>query len=85
MVSHVLRLETVKLQMSNGSTIQALGRFKLRTKNVKTGQKFLVDFVIVKEELLSHNAAEKMGLITMNYNHFKVACESRRLFSFLGG
>lgn len=69
-----LRPETVKLQMWNGSTIQALGRCKLRTRNVKTGQQFNVDFVIVEEELiplLSRNAAEKMGLITVNYNHFK--------------
>ena len=69
-----LRPETVKLQMWNGSTIQALGRCKLRTRNVKTGQKLNVEFVIVKEELtplLSRNAAEKMGLITVNYNHFK--------------
>ena len=60
--------------MWNGSTIPALGRCKLRTRNVKTGQNFNVDFVIVKEELtplLSRNAAEKMGLITVNYNHFK--------------
>lgn len=66
--------ETVQLQMWNGSTIQALGRCKLRTRNVKTGQKFNVHFVIVEEELtplLSRNAAEKMGLITVNYNHFK--------------
>ena len=54
--------------------MKALGTCKLRLQNPKTSQKYMVKFAIVKEELthlLSRNAAEKMKLITVNYNKFE--------------
>ena len=44
-------------------------------RNPATKQKFKVDFVVVDKDLtplLSGNAAQAMGLITVNYDNFKV-------------
>jgi hypothetical protein len=69
-----IRPESVNLRMWNGSTLQALGKCKIKTINPKTGTKYKVDYVVVDDDLrplLSRNAAEKMDLITINYQNFK--------------
>ncbi|KAK2549392.1 hypothetical protein P5673_030221, partial [Acropora cervicornis] len=69
-----VRPEIVNLQMWNKSSVKALGKCKVHVKNTVTNEKFKVDFVIVNEALtplLSGNAAQAMGLITVNYGNFK--------------
>ena len=61
--------------MWNKTSLQALGKSKIKVVNPTTKQKFKVDFVIVDKELtplLSGKAAQKMNLITVNYDKFKV-------------
>ena len=70
-----VRPEIVNLQMWNKSSVKALGKCKVHVKNPVTNEKFKVDFVIVNEAftpLLSGNAAQAMGLITVNYGNFKI-------------
>ena len=69
-----VRPEIVKLQMWNKSSVKALGKCKVHVKNPVTNEKFKVDFLIVDEftPLLSGNAAQAMGLITVNYGNFEV-------------
>jgi len=70
-----IRPEKVNLQMWNKTSLQALGKCKTKVVNPTTKQKFKVDFVIVDKELtplLSGKAAQKMNLITVNYDKFKV-------------
>jgi len=65
----------VNLQMRNKTSLQALGKCKIKIVNPTTKQKFKVDSVIVDEELtplLSGKAAQKINLITVNYDKFKV-------------
>ena len=64
----------VSLEMWNKVKIKALGTCKLLMENPKTLLKYLVKFVVVEENLtplLSRKAAEKMELITVNYERFK--------------
>ena len=54
--------------------VMALRTCKLLLDNLKTSQKYLVKFFVVEEELmplLSRKAAEKMNLITVNYDKFE--------------
>ena len=70
-----IRPEKVNLQMWNKTSLQALGKCKVKVVNPTTKQKFKVDFVIVDKELtplLSGKAAQKMNLITVHYDKFKV-------------
>ena len=70
-----VRPEIVNLQMWNKSSVKARGKCKIHVKNPVTNEKFKVDIVIVNEAftpLLSGNAAQAMGLITVNYGNFKV-------------
>ena len=70
-----IRPEIVNLQMWNKSSVKALGKCKVYVRNPATKQKFKVDFVVVDKDLtplLSGNAAQAMGLITVNYDNFKV-------------
>ena len=63
-----VRPEIVNLKIWNKSSVKALGRWKAHVKNPVTNEKFKVDFVIVNEAftpLLSGNAAQAMGLITV--------------------
>jgi hypothetical protein len=73
-----LRDEAVDLKMWNKAITRALGKCKVKVKNPVTKQKYNIDFVIVKEDLtplLSRKAAEKMNLITVNYEKFaNVSC-----------
>ena len=60
--------------MSNKVKIKAVGTCKHPLENPKTSQKYMVKFVVVEEELiplLSRKAAEKMTLITINYDKFE--------------
>lgn len=63
----------VTLKMWNNTTMTPLGQCVLKVKNPKTKKKYNVQFVVVEEQLtplLSRTAAEKMGLITINYEDF---------------
>ena len=69
-----IRLEVVNLQMWNKTSLQALGKCKIKVVNPTTKQKFKVDFFIVDKELtplLSGKAAQKMNHITVHYDKFK--------------
>ena len=64
----------ITLEMWNKDKKKASGTAKLEVTNPSTQQRFLIKFVIVEEELtplLSRKAAERMGLITVNYDKFK--------------
>ena len=54
--------------------MKALGTCKLLVENPKTLMRYMVKFVVIEEELtplLSRKAAEKMNLITVNYEKFE--------------
>ncbi len=73
-VPYKLNACNITLKMWNKTTMDALGQRALKLKNRVTGKKYNVLFVIVAEDLtplLSRTAAEKMGLITINYGDFK--------------
>jgi hypothetical protein len=56
------------------TAVKPLGECVLKFKKPKTGRKHNVRFIVVSEKLrplLSRQAAEKMGLITINYAMFK--------------
>ena len=65
----------VSLEMWNKVKMKALGTCKLLVENPKTLLKYMVKVVVVVEEdltpLLSRKAAEKMELITVNYERFE--------------
>ena len=70
-----VRPEIVNLQMWNKSSVKALEKCKVQVKNPVANENFKIDFVIVDEEftsLPSGNAAQAMGLITINYGNFEV-------------
>ena len=71
-----IRDEPITLKMWNGASVSALGRVKVKVKNPKTKKNWNIDYVVVNDPtvmpLLSRNAAETMGLITVNYENFKV-------------
>ena len=67
-------LVNITLEMWNKRKMKALGVCKLVLLNPKTSEQYLVKFVVVQEELtplLSRKAAEKMKLITVNYEGFQ--------------
>ena len=54
--------------------------------NTKTGQKYAVKFVIVKEDfhpLLGVNAIQKMALITVNNEKFKMVAKASQVDEFI--
>ena len=64
----------ISLEMWNKAQMKAIGTCKLLLENPKTSQKYMVKFVVVEAELtplLSRKAAEKMKLITVNYDKFE--------------
>lgn len=64
----------VSLEMWNKAKMKAFGTCKLLVENLKTLMKYMVKFFVVEEEftpLLSSKAAEKMNLITVNYEKFE--------------
>ena len=66
-----LEPSNITLEMWNKVRVMALGTCKLPLENLKTSQKYVVKFIVVEKELtplLSRKAAEKMNLITVNYD-----------------
>ena len=64
----------VSLEKWNKVKMKAFGSCKLLVENPKTLLKYMVKFVVVEENLtplLSRQAAEKMELITVNYERFE--------------
>ena len=60
--------------MWNKVKMKALGTCKLLVENPKTLMKYMVKFAVVDKQLtplLSRKAAEKMNLITVNYDQFE--------------
>jgi hypothetical protein len=69
-----LKPSTVTLRMWNDTLVNSHGSCIIPVKNPKTGKKYRVVFIVVEKlltPLLGRNAAEKMGLITINYETFK--------------
>lgn len=64
------------LKMYNQSTLRALGKTKIVLRNPTNKKKYRVEFVVIEPDsfipLLSRNAAERMSLITVNYDNFKL-------------
>ena len=61
-----------------GVEMKPLGEFRVKMINPKTGHKHAVRFVIVKEDfqpLLGANAFQKMALITVNNDKFKMVAK----------
>ena len=71
-----IRPEYVTLKMWNNIKTEALGKCRAKTVNPATGDKFNVDYVIVYGEeltpLLGRKAAERIKLITVNYDNFEM-------------
>ena len=68
-----LEKSDITLRMWNRSAVRPLGKVKLKLQNTKTGKKYKVRFQVVKEDftpILSRHSAEKMKLITVNYDEF---------------
>ena len=64
----------VSLEIWSKVKVKALGICKLLVEKPKTLLKYVVKFVVVEENLtplLSRKAAEKMELITVNYERFE--------------
>ena len=64
----------VKLQVYNGMQLKALGRCRIKVRNTKTRQKWNVTYVVIEDNLtplIGRYAAERMGLITVNYDTFQ--------------
>jgi len=64
----------VSLEMWNKVKINPLGTYKVVLENLKTLLKYMVKFVVVEEDLnpfVRLKAAEKMELITVNYERFE--------------
>lgn len=71
---HQVEACTTKLHVYNGETIKAEGRVKLELVNPRTGDCFLTDFIVVKQDLttlLGKTTSEVMKLITVNYGNFE--------------
>ena len=70
------------LIMWNGAQVKPLGECRVKMVNPKTNARYAVKFVVVKEDLhpiLGATAIQKMGLVTINEDQFKmVAAVSRQ-------
>ena len=65
-----------ELNMWNNTTEKPLGECDLSLKNPKNGKSYKVSFIVVSKDrkpILGKCISEKMGLITINYENFKVA------------
>ena len=71
-----IRQESVTLKMWNNMKTEAIDKCLAKTVNPATGDKFNVEYVIVDGDeltpLLSRKAAERMKLITVNYENFEM-------------
>ena len=71
-----LKRTTKTLRMWNDTTLQPLGSCRTILQNPKHGKKFSVEFLVVEKQLtpvIGAQAAQQMGLITVNAEHFKIA------------
>ena len=69
-----IKPSNVSQEMWNKVKMKAFGTCKLLVENQKTLMKYMVKFAVVDEQLtpqLSRKAAEKMNLITVNYDQFE--------------
>ena len=74
------------LVMWHGAEVKPQGECRVKMMNPKTGQKYAVKFVIVKEDfhpLLGENAIQKMALITVNNEKFKMAAKVFQVDEFI--
>ena len=81
-VKHVdkqkIKPSTKTLVMWNGSKMSPLGESRVKVINPKNGDKFAVNFVVVKENLnplLGASAIQKMRLITVNKENFEMVAK----------
>ena len=69
-----IRHEHVSFNTWNDVTMKATGKCRVRTLNHVTGEKWKIDYVVVDQDLIPlirRKAAEKMKLITINYDTFE--------------
>ena len=63
------------LNMYNNTTIKPIGKCKLKLVNTKNNEKFIAEFVDIKDEtltpLLGNKAVQAMSLLTINYENIK--------------
>ena len=62
--------------MWNGAEMKPLGEYHVKMINPKTGHKYTVRFVIMKEDfhpILGANAIQKMVLITVTNEKLKIS------------
>ena len=74
------------LVMWNGAEVKPLGECRVKMINPKTGRKYAVKFVIVKEDfhpLLGTNTIQKMALITVNNEKFKMVAKVSQVDEFI--
>ena len=74
------------LVLWNGAEVKPLGECRVKMINPKTGQKYAVKFVIMKEDfhpLLGANAIQKMALITVNNEKFKIVAKVSQVDEFI--
>ena len=72
--------------MWNGAEVKPLGECRVKMINPKIGQKYAVKFDIVKEDfdpLLGTNAIQKMALITVNNEKFKMVAKVFQVDEFI--
>ena len=70
-----LQRTTKTLQMWNEATLNPLGSCRIILQNPKNKKKFSVEFLVVDEQLtplIGAKAAQKMGLIAVNTQNFKI-------------
>ena len=74
------------LVMWNRAEVKPLGECRVKMINPKTRQKYAVKFVIVKEDfhpLLGANAIQKIALITVNNEKFKMVAKISQVDEFI--
>jgi hypothetical protein len=63
------------LNMYNNTTIKPIGKCKLKLVNPKNNEKFIAEFVVIKDgtltPLLGNKAVQAMNLLTINYENIK--------------
>jgi hypothetical protein len=74
-----LQKKTQILTMYNNTIIKPIGKCKLKLVNPKNNEKFIAEFVVIKDEtltpLLGNKAVQAMSLLTINYENIKAVRE----------
>ena len=64
------------VSMYNNTTIKPIGKCKLKLVNPKNNEKFIAEFVVIKDgsltSLLGNKVVQAMSLLTINYENIKV-------------